>query len=158
MLFKIIVKDVHEIFGLYLSPRPFKNSQSDHTAPSSISPPITWRPFLLKLELLEALIEVYIRIRSFPASGPQQSKQEARTHALRQLLTQLASLQGPIFPSGQERGQYAAFLVRAGVELLSQSMEGAMAAAAAVSAAGGGEEMERVGLMAILLELPVPVV
>ena len=37
MLFKIIVKDVHEIFGLYLSPRPFKNSQSDHTAPSSIS-------------------------------------------------------------------------------------------------------------------------
>eukprot|EP00624_Nannochloropsis_granulata_P004665 evm.model.NODE_3347_length_1018_cov_34.153240.1 len=115
------------------------------TAPSFISPPITWRPFLLKLELFEALIEVYIRIRSFPASGPHPHKQEARTHALRQLLTQLASLQGPIFPNGQERGLYAAFLVRAGVELLSQSMDGAMAAVGAVAAAGRAEEMERFG-------------
>lgn len=115
------------------------------TAPSFISPPITWRPFLLKLELFEALIEVYIRIRSFRISGVHQREQEARTHALRQLLTQLASLQGPIFPNGQERGLYAAFLVRAGVELLSQSMEGAMAAVGGVSAAGRAEEMEKFG-------------
>ncbi|CAH0493960.1 unnamed protein product [Peronospora farinosa] len=71
-----------------------------------LRPQASWRPILVRLELIHSAFNTYAFFRKVAA------KNETLLHLARQFLIQLASLQGPIFESKMEQVQFLSEIFR----------------------------------------------
>lgn len=78
--------------------------------PATIRPGVSWRPVIVENNLLQTLFRLYAATRN--ASVGNAGAGEDVAYLIRQLLIVLASLNGEIFESDNQRGEYVATILR----------------------------------------------
>lgn len=84
-------------------------------AQTLIKPPKHFKQSIIRPDILTAIFNVYMTVRSGAESGE-------LPHLLRQLILQLSSISGPIFDEDEERTSYCSFLVTGVLTILSSPL------------------------------------